>query len=90
MGLCFILFSFFASIQNMLFHKDKVDIFREDLGKIAFYTRTFDQELSKFFTTLDIIVQSYQNGDNIFIDKEKEIDACRKYIEENQEYLKKI
>jgi len=73
----------------MLF-KNKIDLFKEDLGQIAFYTRTFDKELSHFLVTLDNIVQSYVKGDNVFITKEKEIIFCREYIEENKEYLKKV
>lgn len=88
--LCFIIFTFFAKISNMMFSKNKIDVFKEDLGQIAFYMRTIDKELSKFLITLDEIVQSYQKGENIFITKEKEIDECLQYIEENKEYLKKV
>ncbi len=88
--LCFIIFTFFAKISNMMFSKNKIDVFKEDLGQIAFYMRTIDKELSKFLVTLDEIVQSYQKGENIFITKEKEIDECLQYIEENKEYLKKV
>jgi hypothetical protein len=56
---CFIFFTFFAKINNMMFSKDKINIFKEDLNQIAFYTRTFDKELSQFLTTLNDIVQSY-------------------------------
>lgn len=73
----------------MLF-KNKIDVFREDLGQIAFYSRTFDKNLSHFLLTLDDIIKSYDKGDNIFITKEKEIDFCREYIEQNKEYLKKV
>jgi hypothetical protein len=57
---CFIFFTFFAKINDMMFSKDKINIFKEDLNQIAFYTRTFDKELSQFLTTLDDIVQSYE------------------------------
>ncbi|MFA7298864.1 MAG: DUF4012 domain-containing protein [Candidatus Absconditabacterales bacterium] len=87
--ICFIFFTFVAKINSMLF-KNKIDLFKEDLGQIAFYTRTFDKELSHFLVTLDNIVQSYVKGDNVFITKEKEIIFCREYIEENKEYLKKV
>jgi hypothetical protein len=86
---CFIFFAFFAKVSDMLF-KNKIDVFREDLGQIAFYVWTFDKELSHFLITLDDIIQSYSKGDNIFITKEKEINFCREYIEENKEYLKKV
>lgn len=74
----------------MIFSEDKINIFKEDLNQIAFYTRTFDKELSQFLTTLDDIIQSYTQWENIFIEKEKEIDECRAYIENNREYLKKV
>jgi hypothetical protein len=86
---CFIFFTFFAKISNMVF-KNKIDVFKEDLGQIAFYFWTFDKDLSKFLMTMDDIIQSYTKGDNVFITKEKEINFCREYIEKNKEYLKKI
>jgi len=73
----------------MLF-KNKVDVFTQDLGQIAFYSWTFNKELSHFLIVLDKIVQSYTAGENIFITKEKEIDFCRDYIQKNKEYLKKV
>jgi len=88
--ICFILFVFLAKISGMLFNKNKIDVFKEDLGQIAFYVWTFDKELSQFLLTLDDIVQSYNKGENIFISKEKEINSCREYIVENKEYLKKV
>jgi len=51
--LCFIFFVFFAKISDMMFSKNKIDVFKEDLGQIAFYTRTFDKKLSHFLVTLD-------------------------------------
>lgn len=87
---CFMFFTFFAKISSILFAKDKIDVFKEDLGQIAFYFRTFDKDLSNFLITLDDIIQSYNKGDNIFVTKEKEIDFCREYIEKNKEYLKKV
>ena len=87
--LCFIFFTFFAKINDILF-KNKIDVFREDLGQIAFYFRTFDKDLSNFLITLDDIIQSYNKGDNIFVTKEKGINFCRDYIEQNKEYLKKV
>lgn len=88
--LCFIFFVFFAKINDMLFSKNKIDVFKEDLWQIAFYTWTFDKELSHFLVTLDDVVQWYMKGENIFSTKQKEIDECREYIEENKEYLKKV
>ncbi len=86
---CFILFTFFAKISDIIF-KNKIDVFKEDLGQIAFYSWSFDKDLSHFLVTLDDIVQSYVKWDNIFVTKEKEINTCREYIEKNKEYLKKV
>jgi len=86
----FIIFTFFAKINDIIFSKNKIDIFTENLWQIAFYTWTFDKELSRFFITLDDIIQSYTQGENIFITKENEINSCWGYIEKNKEYLKKI
>ncbi|MEI6672372.1 MAG: hypothetical protein WCL02_03255 [bacterium] len=55
-GICFIFFTLFANISNMVF-KNKIDVFKEDLGQIAFYSRTFDKNLSHFLLTLDDIIQ---------------------------------
>lgn len=74
----------------MLFTKDKIDVFKEDLGQIAFYFWTFDKDLSHFLITLDDIIHGYNKGENIFITKEKEINFCREYIEQNKAYLKKV
>ena len=74
----------------MLFAKDKIDIFKEDLGQIAFYFWTFDKDLSNFLVKVDDLVQRYNKGENIFATQKKEIDFCREYIETNKEYLKKV
>ncbi|MEI8009137.1 MAG: hypothetical protein WCI00_07370 [bacterium] len=87
--ICFIFFTLFANITNMLF-KNKIDLFKEDLGKIAFYSWTFDKNLSHFLITLDDIVKGYTKGENIFITKGQEINFCREYIEKNKDYLKKV
>ena len=86
---CFVVFTFFAKISDIVF-KNKIDVFKEDLGQIAFYSWSFDKDLSHFLVTLDDIVQSYVKWDNIFVTKEKEINTCREYIEKNKEYLKKV
>ncbi len=87
---CFIFFTFFAKVNNMISGHDKIDIFKENLDQMAFYVRTFDKDLSKFLNTLDEIIKGYNKGENIFISKEKEINFCREYIEKNKEYLKKV
>ncbi len=87
--ICFIFLTLFANITNMLF-KNKIDLFKEDLGKIAFYSWTFDKNLSHFLITLDDVVKGYSKGENIFITKWQEINFCREYIEKNKDYLKKV
>jgi len=88
--MCFIIFTFFAKISDMVFSKDKIDVFQQNLGQIAFYFWAFDKDLSHFLLTLDDIIQGYNKGENIFITKEKEINLCWEYIEQNKEYLKKV
>ena len=88
--ICFIFFTFFAKTSSILFAKNKINVFEENLGQIAFDFRIFDKDLSKFLMTIDDIVKSYNKGDNIFVTKEKEINFCRDYIEKNKEYLKKV
>lgn len=87
--ICFMIFAFIANISDMVF-KNKIDVFKEDLGKIAFYSWTFNKELSHFLLTLEDIIKGYEKGENIFITKEKEIDFCWEYIRKNKEYLKKV
>jgi len=79
-----------AKVSNMVLSNNKIDVFKESLWQMAFYTRTFDKELSKFLLTLEDIIQSYDKWENIFLQKKNEIDRCREYIENNREYLKKV
>ena len=53
---CFVFFVFFSNVTNIVF-KNKIDIFKEDLGQMAFYTQPFDKNLSHFLVTLDDIIQ---------------------------------
>ena len=55
---CFIFFTFFAKVSDIVF-KNKIDVFKEDLGQIAFYTWTFDKDLSHFLLTLNDVIQGY-------------------------------
>jgi len=88
--ICFIFFTFFAKINSILFAKNKIDVFKENLEQIAFSFYPFDKDLSNFLNTLDTIIKSYNSGDNIFITKQKEINFCWEYVEKNKEYLKKV
>ena len=87
---CFIFFTFFAKISGMFFTKNKIDVFEENLGQIAFDFWTFDKNLSHFLINLDDIIQGYNKGENIFITKKTEINLCWEYIEKNKTYLKKV
>jgi len=57
--MCFSIFSFYSNITNIVFSKDKIDVFKEDLNQIAFYFRNFDKEVSQFIINLDNVVQDY-------------------------------
>ena len=59
--ICFIFLTLFANITNMLF-KNKIDLFKEDLGKIAFYSWTFDKNLSLSGSGLDIYLKLSGTG----------------------------
>ena len=74
----------------MLFSKNKIDVFQENLNQMAFSFRPIDKNVSKFLLTLDDLMKSYMSGDNILKTQAKEIDYCRKYIIDNKEYLQKI
>lgn len=88
--LCFIFFSFSANVSQMIFGQNKVDVFQENLNQLAFSFRPIDQDVSKFLLKIDDLMKSYMSGDNILVTKEKEIDDCLTYIQQNKEYLKKL
>jgi len=88
--LCFAFFSFYSRVTNIIFAKDKIDVFKEDLDQIAFYFWSFDKDLSKFLVTLDDIVQWYNKSENILETKVKEIDYCWDYVKKNKNYLSKL
>ncbi len=88
--LCFAIFAFYSNITNIIFGKDKVDIFKEDLQQIAFYFWNFDEEVSKMLLNIDDITQSYISWDNVLLTKETEILNTLHYIEANEDYLKDL
>lgn len=87
---CFAFFSFYSNVTNIIFAKNKIDIFKEDLNQIAFYFWNIDKNFSKFLVTLDEIIKSYNRWENIFKTENTQIDFCRNYIKENKDYLKKL
>jgi peptidoglycan hydrolase CwlO-like protein len=88
--LCFIFFSFSSKISDVVFSKNKIDVFKDDLNHLAFSFRAVDKNLSQFLMKIDDIQKAYASGDNILKTKEKEIDECLTYIQDNKEYLKKM
>jgi hypothetical protein len=77
-------------VTNIVFNKDKVDIFKEDLQQIAFYFRSIDENISKMLLNIDEISKDYINWENILITKEDKIKETLKYIKKNQNYLKDL
>ena len=87
---CFTIFAFYSNVTNIIFGKDKLDIFKEDLQQVAFYFRNIDDDVSKMFLKIDDITQSYINWENILKTKETEILNTLNYIKKNQNYLKNL
>ncbi len=88
--ICFSIFSFYSNITNIVFSKDKIDVFKEDLNQIAFYFWNFDKEVSKFIRKLDEVVQDYVKWDNVLITREEDIDGIWLYIKTHRSYLRKL
>ena len=88
--LSFSVFSFYSNVSNIIFSKDKVDIFKEDLRQIAFYFRRIDENISKMLLNIDKISQSYLKWENILQTQEIRIIETLEYIKKNQNYLKNL
>ncbi len=88
--LSFSVFAFYSNITNIVFNKDKVDIFKEDLQQIAFYFWSVDENISKMLLNIDEISKAYINWENVLITKEEKILDTLKYIKKNQNYLKDL
>ena len=86
----FRLFSLYANITNILFWWSALDIFTKDLQTLSIYFLPIDKEVSHELYTLDWIVQSYVNWENIFKTKKPEIEEVRYYIINNQNYLSSL
>ncbi|MDR2189635.1 MAG: DUF4012 domain-containing protein [Candidatus Peribacteria bacterium] len=92
-GLLFVAFCFFslyAGITNMLFAPNKVNIFKKDLTQIAAYFLPVDREVSRNLLTLNSLLQSYVQGENILQTKTEEIEQLRRYITEKRAYLSQL
>jgi capsule polysaccharide export protein KpsE/RkpR len=59
LGICFIFFSIFANLSNILFSKNKIDVFRKDINQLAFSFRTIDKNVSNFLLTIEDITNVY-------------------------------
>ncbi len=83
----FVVFAFYHNITSIVFSKNKIDVFREDLQQVALYFWTVDREFSDFLVTLDGIVEGYMNEENILSEKTDEIEKVREYVYNNRSYL---
>ncbi len=88
--LCFVVFSLYQSITDIVFGKNKVDVFTQDLPQIALYFYTIDPQFSNFLIELDDIVQAYVKGENIMQTKSEQIEETWNYISTNKEYIKSL
>jgi len=83
-------FSLYSNITNILFWSSALDIFTKDLQSLSIYFLPIDEEVSHELYTLDTIVQSYMEWENIFKTKKSEIEEVRYYIINNQNYLSSL
>lgn len=88
--ICFYVLSVYWALTNLLFSSNKIDVFKDGLQEIAFYFRNFDRNVSNMLLTVDDISTAYQKGENVFVTKEKEVEASLLYIRKNKDYLKKL
>ncbi len=88
--LCFATFAFYSNVTNIIFGKDKVDVFKEDLQQIAFYFWNVDENVSKMLLNIDEIAKDYSSGENVLQTKETEILNTLSYIKKNEDYLKDL
>ena len=88
--LCFTFFAFYSDITQLLFWKDKIDVFKEDLWKVATYFWSIDEWVSNMLLTSDEIVKWYLSGENVLITKKQEIQDLLWYVDENKYYLSSL
>lgn len=82
-------FSLYSNITNILWWS-AIDIFTNDLQTLSVYFLPVDKEVSQELNTLDKIVKSYLNWENIFKTKKIEIEEVRYYIINHREYLSSL
>ena len=83
-------FSLYSNITNILFKWTALDIFTKDLQSLSVYFLPIDKEVSHELYTLDTIVNSYMQWENIFKTKKDEIEEVWYYIINNQNYLSSL
>jgi hypothetical protein len=83
-------FSLYSNITNILFWWSALDIFTKDLQTLSIYFLPIDREVSHELYTLDTIVQSYMQWENVFKTKKSEIEEVWYYIINNQNYLSSL
>ena len=87
---CFCVFAFYSNVTNILFSKNKFDVFSQDLQKVAFYFWNIDEEVSKMILNIDDISKSYMSWENILVTKKETILETLDYIKKNQHYLSNL
>lgn len=88
--ICFSIFAFYSNVTNILFNKNKMDIFKQDLQKVAFYFWPIDENVSMTLLDVDDIVQSYMSGDNVLVSKKDKILDILQYVKTNKHYLSNL
>lgn len=83
----FVVFAFYQNVTSIVFSKNKIDVFKEDLQQIALYFWTIDRDLSEFLITMDTIVEDYTAGENILTTRTEEIEKVWEYAYNNKSYL---
>ena len=87
--LAFWCFSLCSNITNILWWS-AIDIFTKDLQSLSVYFLPIDEEVSEELNTLDKIVQSYMNWENIFKTNKSEIEDVWYYVINHREYLSSL
>ena len=88
--LSFAFFAFYSNVTNIIFNKDKIDIFKEDLQQVAFYFWNIDENISKMLLNIDEISKAYVDWENVLVTKEDKILETLEYIKQNESYLKDL
>lgn len=85
--LCYTIFALYHNVTQIVFSKQKHDIFAKNLQEIALYSSIIDRDLAKFVLTLDVVSQSYLSWENVFRTHAWEIEYILAYILKNKHRL---